>query len=98
MVYSAPITHIEKMERAAGNPALPGVPSSEGVTPYRHVFFGAQRDWSNDEVGWTKINHTKTIIKTNPETGERKKMVVRVNQRDINRAERARAGWNLDLP
>ena len=97
MPHSSPVTPVEFIERAAGSDPLPGIDSSN-ATPYKRVFFGAQRDWPNDEVGWTKIPHNKTIVKVNAETGERKKMTVRVNQRDINRAERARAGWNLDLP
>jgi hypothetical protein len=92
MVYRKPITAIEKVEAAAGRVVYtPGLDSSS--RPYRHVFFGAQRDWPNDEVGWTRVPHTKMIYKT--VEGETVRMEVRVNRRDINRYERKQAGWNL---
>lgn len=96
MVYSKPITRIELQEASAGRcAALPGLPDSSTLPPYKSPFFGAQRDWPNDEVGWTKIAHNKVIYKVNPETGERRKITAKVTRRDINREERRQAGWNL---
>ena len=88
MVYSKPITAVERIEHAAGNAALPGI-DSEGKPAYKSPFFGAQRDWPNDEVGWTKIPRTKTV-----QRGE-VRLQVRVTRRDINRLEKRVAGWNL---
>ena len=97
MVYPKPTTFVEKIERAAGNVPLPGLSAIDVAarSSYQRVFFGAQRDWPNDEVGWTRVPHTKTIYKIDRETNERKKLVVKCNRRDINYAERRRAGWNL---
>jgi hypothetical protein len=89
MVYSKPVNRIERVEREAGAaPGLPGIPEYEGA-PYKSPFFGAQREWPNDEVGWTKIPRTKTVRR-----GEQV-WAVRVNRRDINRLEKRAAGWNL---
>jgi hypothetical protein len=97
MVHSSkPISRIEEQEFAAPRcAALPGLPDSSNALPYKSPFFGAQRDWPNDEVGWTKIPHFKTVYKINRETGERKKIQAKVTRRDINREERRQAGWNL---
>lgn len=88
MVYSKPITAVERIEHAAGNEPLPGIDTTN-QTPYKSPFFGAQRDWPNDEVGWTKIPRTKTV-----QRGE-VRLQVRVTRRDINRLEKRVAGWNL---
>ena len=41
----------------------PGLESTQGpgARPpvYRNVFFGAQREWENDEVGWITVHHKK---------------------------------------
>ena len=39
------------LERTQGPGARPA--------PYRPVFFGAQREWENDEVGWTTVHYKK---------------------------------------
>ncbi len=94
MVHSSkPISHIEEQEFAAGRcAALPGLPDPADRVPSQRVFFGAQRDWPNDEVGWTKV--TARTLKTRADG-------VRVwrptTRRDINREERKQAGWNLNL-
>jgi hypothetical protein len=93
MVYPKPITAVEKVEAAAGRVAYaPGLDGSS--RPYQRIFFGAQRDWPNDEVGWTRVPHSKTIHKRTVD-GEVLSYTVRVNRRDINRYERKQAGWNL---
>jgi hypothetical protein len=93
MVGHRAVTHIEKIEMAANaDRTLPGFTDSP-MTPYKHVFFGAQRDWPNDEVGWTRVPATKNIYKTID--GETVRIAVRVNRRDINRYEKKQAGWNL---
>jgi hypothetical protein len=88
MVRAKPITEVERIEHAAGNEPLPGIDTAN-QTPYKSPFFGAQRDWPNDEVGWTKIPRTKTV-----QRGE-VRLQVRVTRRDINRLEKRVAGWNL---
>jgi hypothetical protein len=89
MVYQKPTNHIERVEHEAGAaPGLPGIPEHTGA-PYKAIFFGAQRDWPNDEVGWTKIPRTKTVRRGD------QVWAVRVNRRDINRLEKRAAGWNL---
>ena len=89
MARGKPQTHIERVERAAGNESL----SDNGVDAplYNRIFLGAQRDWPNDEIGWTRIPHTKMVGQ-----GEDRR-IVRVKRRDINRLERRVAGWNLNL-
>lgn len=95
MVYRKASTSVEKTEIAGGRVAFP--PGLEDLVnerePYKHVFFGAQRDWPNDEIGWTRVPATKMVYK-NIE-GETLRFAVRVNRRDINRYERKQAGWNL---
>lgn len=93
MVYPKAFTRIEKTEAAAGRAAFPpGLEGSERP-PYQRIFFGAQREWPNDEVGWTRVPATKSVYKTIG--GESVRLMVRVNRRDINRYERKQAGWNL---
>jgi hypothetical protein len=41
------------------NNALPGIDTS-AQKPYKNVFFGAQRDWANDEEGWTRVSRNKS--------------------------------------
>lgn len=95
MVYPKPTTFVEKIEQKAGNPLfLPGLDPSLR-TPYHRIFFGAQKNWPNDEVGWTKIPHSKTVYKMNLETGERRRVDAKITRRDIYRLERKHAGWNL---
>ena len=93
MVYPKPVTRCEKVEAAAGREAFPPGIYPEERKPYQQVFFGAQRDWPNDEVGWTRVPATKSIYKKFG--GETVRLQVRVNRRDINRYERKQAGWNL---
>lgn len=94
--FSNSTSFIVKQEKAGGSCAgLPGLPYSPAGIPYTAIFFGAQGDWPNDEVGWTKIAHNKVIYKINPDSGERKKIYAKVTRRDINREERRQAGWNL---
>jgi hypothetical protein len=92
MVYQKPVTFVEKMEAAAGNEPLSGIPRGNDYM-YRRTFFGAQRAWPNDEVGWTRVPATKAVYRDIG--GESVRMMVRVNRRDINRHERKQAGWNL---
>jgi hypothetical protein len=40
------------------NDPLPGINAS-ARKPYKMVFFGAQRDWANDEEGWTRVMRHK---------------------------------------
>jgi hypothetical protein len=40
------------------NDALPGIDASARV-PYKNVFFGAEREWANDEEGWTRVTRHK---------------------------------------
>lgn len=89
MVRTKPITAVERIEHAAGNEPLPGIDWDTPRPAYKSPFFGAQRDWPNDEVGWTKIPRTKTV-----QRGE-VRLQVRVTRRDINRLEKRVAGWNL---
>jgi hypothetical protein len=92
MVHSSkPVSRIEELECSAPrSAALPGLPDSSNAAPYKSPFFGAQRDWPNDEVGWTKV--TARTLKTRADG-------VRIwrptTRRDINREERKQAGWNL---
>ncbi len=41
----------------------PGLEATQGpgARPpvYRNVFFGAQKEWENDEVGWITVHHTR---------------------------------------
>ncbi len=93
MVYPKATTHIEMVEAEGGRISVPpGIPEERDYT-YRRVFFGAQRDWPNDEVGWTRVPATKTLHKTIG--GENVRLMVRVNRRDINYMEWKHAGWNL---
>ena len=91
-----PVTRVEKIEYATGRLACaPGLPDSSNAPPYKSVFFGAQREWPNDQVGWTKIPTYKIVFKRDEESGDRKRIHAKVTQRDINREERKQAGWNL---
>ena len=40
------------------NESLPGIDAS-ARKPYKNVFFGAPRDWANDEEGWTRVTRHK---------------------------------------
>ena len=93
MVYRKAVTNVEKTEATAGRVAFPPGINTEERMPYIHIFFGAQRDWPNDEVGWTRVPATKYIYKS--DGGETTRFAVRVNRRDINRYEQKQAGWNL---
>lgn len=93
MVYRKAVTSVEKTEMAAGRMPFPPGLSGEDQPPYSHSFFGAQNDWPNDEVGWTRVPATKFVYKTSG--GETVRFAVRVNRRDINRYEQKQAGWNL---
>jgi hypothetical protein len=33
----------------------PGLPSSDEILPYKNVFFGAQREWKNEDEGWQVV-------------------------------------------
>lgn len=94
MVYPKAFTHIEKTEVTGGRiRAPPGIPEERDDYMYQRVFFGAQREWPNDEVGWTRVPATKIVYKTMG--GEKVRLMVRVNRRDINCMEWKQAGWNL---
>jgi hypothetical protein len=94
MVYPKATTFIEKTEATGGRiPTPPGISEERDNYTYQRVFFGAQREWPNDEVGWTRVPATKAIYKTIG--GEKVRIMVRVNRRDINYMEWKHAGWNL---
>ena len=57
---------------------LPGI-SLEGRKPYKNVFFGAEREWANDDEGWTHVGRSKKALRR----AERKKRGVRVQQERV---------------
>ncbi len=93
MVYVKTVTAIEKTEAAGGRVSFPPGLEAGERPPYQRIFFGAQRDWPNEEVGWTRVPATKMVYKES--AGETVRIAVHVNRRDINRHERKQAGWNL---
>jgi hypothetical protein len=49
-------SHIVETENAAPRIAFPpGLDPEAHRTPYRCVFFGAEKEWASDDHGWQKV-------------------------------------------
>lgn len=36
----------------------PGLDPSASYPPYRHIFFGAEKEWESDQHGWQKVGRS----------------------------------------